>query len=293
MKQLVVISGKGGTGKTTLTAALSQLAGRDAVVADCDVDAANLHLLLRPTVQTEERFFGGQQPMFDARQCDLCGLCESACAFDALHIRNGQYEVDATACEGCGVCSHVCPGGFITMTPRLTGHWYTSRSRFDQPMVQARLGTGQENSGKLVSRVKTEAVACADRFDKRWVLIDGPPGLGCPTIAAVGGATDVLLVTEATQAGLHDLRRLVELVEHFRLPATCVINKSDLNEAVRSDIHALCEEHGIPVLAEFSFSTLFPRSLHEGRTLVEMDHAPTTAQLTTIWKHFDHQEAVT
>jgi len=290
MKEIAVVSGKGGTGKTTVTAALAQLAGADAVVADCDVDAANLHLLLRPEPLSEERFYGSSLPMFDARQCTLCGLCESACAWDALHIRNGQYEVDTAACEGCGVCAHVCPGGFITMTPRLTGHWYTSRSRFDQPMVQARLGTGQENSGKLVTRVRTEAVACADRFNAGWVLIDGPPGLGCPAIAAISGTIAVLLVTEATRAGVHDLARMITLVEHFRIPAYCVINKADCSQQARDDIRSHCSEHAIPVLAEFPFSSVFPASLHEGRTLLEMQDEGITAQMEHIWNAITEQE---
>ncbi|MBE0642915.1 MAG: ATP-binding protein [Bacteroidetes bacterium] len=287
MKQIVVMSGKGGTGKTTITAALGQLAGKRAVMADCDVDAANLHLLLRPAKSVKERFVGGMLPMIDTRGCTECGYCETACAFSAIVLRNGQYEIDSLACEGCGVCSHVCPGNYITMMPRVTGHFLISRSRFDQIMVHAALGIGQENSGKLVTKVKTEALSEANRENIPCLLVDGPPGIGCPAIAAVSGATEVLLVTEATRAGLHDLRRLMKLLAHFSLPASCVINKADLDEHVRTEIHAVCEEQGIAVIAEIPWTDVFPESLRQGKTLIEMSDARVSDELTRIWTHIN------
>jgi MinD superfamily P-loop ATPase len=228
-------------------------------------------------------------PMFDTRGCTQCGLCASACAFSAIVLRHGQYEVDALACEGCGVCSHVCPGNHITMTPRVTGHFLVSRSRFDQTMVHAALGIGQENSGKLVSKVKTEALAAAQKERSACILVDGPPGIGCPAIAAVSGATEVLLVTEATRAALHDLRRVMTLLAHFSLPAACVINKADLDEDVRAEIHAACQEQGIPVIAEFPWSDVFPESLRQGKTLNEMSDARVSNGLTRIWTHINSQ----
>ncbi|MDX9760346.1 MAG: ATP-binding protein [Bacteroidota bacterium] len=283
MKQIIVMSGKGGTGKTTITAALSQCAGSDAVVADCDVDAANLHLLLEPRIEEEDRFFGGQLPMIDSRGCGMCGLCANACAWTAIQYRDGGYYVDPLACEGCGICSHVCPEGRITMHPRMTGMSYVSRSRFGQPMAHARLSIGQENSGKLVARVRQRAVELAKERAKDFVIVDGPPGIGCPAISAVSGADHVLIVTEATQAATHDLLRLVELLEHFGLPASCVINKADLDADAHDAIEDLCREHGIPMLAAFPWSDIFPASIRQGRTLLEMDNKNIKSVIESLW----------
>mgnify|MGYP001248744662 CR=1 FL=1 len=289
MKQIVVMSGKGGTGKTTITAALGQLAGDRAAIADCDVDASNLPMLLRPVVQSEERFRGGELPMFDSRGCSMCGLCASACAWDAIVIRNGRYSVDETACEGCGICSHVCPEDHITMLPRVTGVAYNSQTRFDQPMAHARLNIGQENSGKLVTKTKTVAVALAESEEKQWLIVDGPPGIGCPAIAALSGASVVLIVTEATRAGLHDLQRLVELLQKFAVPAVCLINKHDLDLGIRGDIRRSCETWGIPVIAELPWSDLFPESLRQGNTLIEMNDPDISTVLSNVWQYFTTQ----
>ena len=285
MKQIILLSGKGGTGKTTITAALGMLAGKDAVMADCDVDASNLHLLLRPKTRKETAFSGGRVPMFDARACTQCGMCAAACVYDAIALRNGQYEVDEAACEGCAVCSHVCPDGYITMMPRVTGRCFVSRSRFQQHMVHARLGIGQENSGRLVTQVRTQATEIAANNHVPYVIVDGPPGVGCPAIASVSGASEVLLVTEATRAGCHDLARLIELLEHFGLPGVCIINKADLDARVSREIRRLCEDHHISVIAELPWSDVFPESLREARTLIEMQDAELTEQLEQIWKH--------
>ncbi|MBR9978306.1 MAG: ATP-binding protein [Bacteroidetes bacterium] len=285
MRRIVVMSGKGGTGKTTITAALSHCAGTEAVIADCDVDASNLHLLLRPDVGKEERFMGGWLPMFDSRSCTLCGMCADACAWSAIILRNGQYEVDPGLCEGCGVCAHVCPDGYITMTPRVTGMLFASRSRFRQSMYHARLGIGQENSGKLVAKVASEAMAAAERERKEFLLIDGPPGIGCPAIAALTAATEVLIVTEATHSALHDLCRLIELIAQLSLPAACIINKADLDRETANDIHRLCAERCIPVLAAFPWSEDFPESLRQGRTLLELCNPQWQERIGTIWNH--------
>ncbi len=285
MKQIILLSGKGGTGKTTITAALGMLAGKDAVMADCDVDASNLHLLLRPKIRRETEFSGGRVPMFDTRACRQCGMCAAACVYDAIVMRNGQYEVDEAACEGCAVCSHVCPDGYITMMPRVTGRWFVSRSRFHQHMVHARLGIGQENSGKLVTQVRNQATEIAAKERVPYVIVDGPPGVGCPAIASVSGASEVLLVTEATRAGQHDLARLIELLEHFGLSGSCIINKADLDGGVSREIRRLCEDHHISVVAELPWSDVFPESLREARTLIEMEDIELTAQIEKIWKH--------
>lgn len=288
MKRIVVMSGKGGTGKTTVTAALAQIAGSSVLVADCDVDAANLHLLLRPERIREERFVGGQLPMIDTRGCSNCGLCANACVFEAIRYRDGRMVVDPLACEGCGVCRHACPEDRISMHPRVTGMSYVSETRFGHAMVHARLGIGQENSGKLVAHVSETAAALAAEKGRETVLVDGPPGIGCPAISALSGASEVLVVTEATRAGLHDLGRLLTLLAQFRLPSACIINKADLDARTRDAIHALCGERGIPVLAEFPLSALFPESLRRGRTLLEMEDHTIAAALHGVWEHYQH-----
>lgn len=291
MKEIVIMSGKGGTGKTTFTAALGQLAGDRAVVADCDVDAANLHLLLRPQQRSEQRFVGGMLPMIDARGCSLCGLCANACAWSAIQYRDGLFVVDHLSCEGCGICSHVCPEGRITMHPRVTGMSYVSESRFGQTMVHADLGIGQENSGKLVAQVKQQATTLAAEEHREFVLVDGPPGIGCPAISALSGATEVLLVTEATRAGQHDLGRMLELLRHFGLKASCIINKANLDDEVRDDIRRLCADADVPVLEEFAWSDVFPESLRQGRTLLEMGDESITNALRRVWEHYQRNGA--
>ncbi|HOJ04966.1 MAG TPA: 4Fe-4S binding protein [Bacteroidota bacterium] len=283
MKRIVVMSGKGGTGKTTFTAALAAIAPLPIVLADCDVDAANLHLLLRPVAAQQQRFLAGALPVFDSRSCSHCGMCASACVFEAITLRHGQYAVDAAACEGCGICARVCPDGCISMTQRLTGHTIEAVSRFGQPMVYAQLCVGQENSGKLVTRVRqlTDERARSEGVD--FVLVDGPPGLGCPAIAAMSGVDALLLLAEAGAAGAHDLARMIELRARFGMPAACIVNKADLDAVSRAGILERCEREEIPVLAEFPWSPLFPESLRQGRTLTEMPEAPFRASLDFIW----------
>jgi MinD superfamily P-loop ATPase len=283
MKQIVVMSGKGGTGKTTITAALASCADTPVVVADCDVDAANLHLLLRPEVEAEQRFMAGSLPAFDSRGCSLCGICMSACVYHAISLKHGQYQVDIAACEGCGVCAHICPDHLISMTPRMTGYTLEGRSRFNQPMVHAHLCIGQENSGKLVTRVRQIAVETARAEGIETILIDGPPGLGCPAIAAMSGADMLLLIAEAGAAGAHDVARLLDLRARFGMPAACVINKADLDDISRTDIRERCAREAIPVLAEFPWSPLFPESLRQGRTLTEIGDEGLLHILNGMW----------
>ncbi|MCB2203869.1 P-loop NTPase [bacterium] len=287
MKQIVIMSGKGGTGKTTISAALAQMAGSDVVVADCDVDAANLHLLLKPVEVETERFFGGSEPLVDTRGCSQCGMCVSACAWNAIRYDDHSVVIDPYACEGCGICSHVCMDGHISMHPRVTGTFSKARTRFGQLMSHANLFAGQENSGKLVAQVRKQAVSIAEEQGSDCVLIDGPPGIGCPAISAVSGATHVLVVTEATQAGVHDMTRLVALLERFELDMLCVINKTDLDPTTRNEIHALCRNRDIPVIAEFPWSDAFPEMLRQGKTLLESEDEEVINSIEEIWNHFE------
>jgi MinD superfamily P-loop ATPase len=290
MKEIVVMSGKGGTGKTSIAAALGVLAGERAVVTDCDVDAANLHLLYEPERQATHEFWSGKRAEIDESSCSLCGICQEKCRFDAIGFEGDRYVVDPLGCEGCAVCRQFCPEEAIQMRGVLAGEWYESRSRFGNWLVHAHLGIGEGNSGKLVSRVKQEARKIAEREKAVCVIADGPPGIGCPVIASLTGADHVLIVTEATRSGLHDLRRLIKLIEFFRLDASCVINKIDLNEEVGTEIERLCRERGIETIATIPYSRVFPDSLQDGKTIVEMGDPEMNRKLAKVWDYLSSVE---
>ncbi|MGC8787255.1 MAG: ATP-binding protein, partial [Anaerolineae bacterium] len=230
MKQLVILSGKGGTGKTTVAAALADLASQEVpiVMADADVDAANLELLLAPTKLEEHDFMGGELAVIEPAACIACGRCAEVCRFDAVMHHNGLYVVDALACEGCASCFYQCPTSAIHMEEKRAGQWYRSQTRLG-PLFHARLFAGQENSGKLVTLVRQKALLWARDNGAYLLLIDGPPGIGCPVIAASTGVDIALVVTEPTIAGVHDLERVLSTTTHFRVPALVLINKADLN----------------------------------------------------------------
>ena len=241
MNELVVISGKGGTGKTSIVASFAALA-KNAVLADCDVDAADLHLVLEPSVTRREEFSGGSQARVLPERCYACGKCTEVCRFGAVSLEGPANmvvektsHVDPIACEGCGVCAWFCPGDAIEFEPVTNGEWYVSETRFG-PMVHAKLGIAAENSGKLVSTVRREAKAIADEQHKGLIIVDGPPGIGCPVIASLTGASQVLVVTEPTLSGEHDLGRVLSLTGHFRIPTAICVNKWDLNPAMTERI---------------------------------------------------------
>ncbi len=290
MKEIVVISGKGGTGKTSITAALGALAGEKAVVADCDVDAANLHILFDPKIEQSTDFYSGKTAVINNDLCTDCGLCQEKCAFEAIHYEYGQYFVDEVNCEGCAVCFHLCPVKAIEMEENLAGKWYQGRSRFNNRFVFAHLGIGQENSGKLVAKVKQEAKNIAEKNNIPFVFVDGPPGVGCPVISSLSNTNHVLLVTEATQSGFHDLQRLVELLEYFKLKASCVINKSNLNENIRRKMIDFCKTHGIPVVTEIPYDPVFTEVLNQKKTLVESNHPEIKEKLEVIYQYLTSQE---
>jgi MinD superfamily P-loop ATPase len=279
MKQLVVISGKGGTGKTSITAALAAVA-ENAVLADCDVDAADLHLVLDPEIDKEEAFYSGETPVFDADLCTQCGLCLDNCRFNAVST---DFQPIKENCEGCGVCEFICPSGAVSMHPRWCGVKRVSRTRFG-PMVHAELGIGEENSGKLVTDVRRTSAEIAERDGAEFVIVDGSPGVGCPVIASLTGADACLLVAEPTVSAIHDLERVAELLKHFRLPSACVINKRGVNPELEECIIGFCEASGIPVVGSYPYDAAFNRAQSERMTVVEYD--PEGFGLTTrnIWE---------
>jgi len=283
MKEIVVISGKGGTGKTSVTASLALLAGRDAVVADCDVDAADLHLLLAPDPDVEHPFAGGTLAVVDTQACSGCGACEQACRFEAIVVENGVAVVDDVDCEGCGYCARVCPEDAIVDERQTVGYWQNTSCRTGGAMVHARLGIGADNSGKLVAKVKAVAREEARARNTALVLVDGAPGVGCPVVSSLSGADLVLLVTEPSVAGLHDLQRVYQLVASFKLPAACILNKADLHEGLRDQVLEFLTAEGIPLLAELPYTTAVPAALAAGKTMLEWDIS-LAARLRAAWQ---------
>lgn len=283
MKQLVVISGKGGTGKTVVTGSFAALA-RSAVLADVDVDASNLHLLLRPEIYERHEFVAGRRARVDARKCTACGQCLTICRFGALSADgDGKARVDPLACEGCDFCSHVCEVGAIIMEPCVSGEWFVSSTRFG-PLVHARLGIAQENSGKLVTEVRKKAREIGEREGREWLIMDGSPGIGCPVIASLSGTDLALVVTEPTPSGVHDMERIAELAGHFKIRTICAINKFDLNTANSARVEAWCRERDIPVVGKIPFDAEVVRSVVRGVPLVEDSKGPAAEAVRTMWE---------
>ena len=284
MTEIVVISGKGGTGKTSITASFSYLAGPIAVLADCDVDAADMHLLMHPDFGQSEDFYSGKQAEVNPGVCNQCGRCKEVCRFQAISLKNNHYEVDPLNCEGCGYCSRVCPVGAIMMQDLKVGKWYISTTRLGSKLVHARIGIGAENSGKLVAQVKKEAKRLASETHRGLVLVDGSPGIGCPVISSLAGSDFVVLITEPTLSGLHDLKRIAELVKQFHIPAGCIINKWDLNPQLTSEIEYFLKIENISQIANIHFDMAFTKAMVSGLTVLENGNSDVKNILVKSWE---------
>ncbi len=279
---IVFLSGKGGTGKTSVTAAFAVLGGHQ-VLADADVEAANLHILLSPRLEEEGEFEGSKVAIKDDALCTLCGECRQACRFDAI---DDEFDIDPWLCEGCGACVHACPVDAIRMEPRVTGRWMTGTSDRG-PFAGAELLPGEENSGKLVTLVRRKAREIADRVETPWVLVDGPPGIGCPVIASVTGVDGAVLVTEPTVSGLHDVERALGVVRHFGAPAALVINRWDLSPRTADRIEAWAAGEGLPVLGRVPWDPAVPRAMVAGRSVVETEpDSPASRALRDAYERF-------
>jgi len=303
MIEVAVVSGKGGTGKTSLTASLAVLAERP-VLADCDVDAADLHLVLQPTVETTEEYSGRSLPAIDADACTRCGRCLEVCRFAALSwgseggdaagslaaaaaaraaaSDDAPPRLDAFRCEGCGLCARVCPAEAITMEPAVNGELYTSRTRVG-PMAHARLGIAEDTSGKLVTKVRERARELAEKGSHELVLIDGPPGIGCPVIASIAGVDLLVIVTEPTVAGRHDLERVVRLAEHFRRRIAVCVNKWDLNEELAAQLADEARAAGAVAVGRVRYDGAVTAAQREGRALVEHAADGAAADVRAFW----------
>jgi MinD superfamily P-loop ATPase len=285
VKQLVVLSGKGGAGKTTVAAALAHLASRELalILADADVDAANLGLVLSPTQQEEHDFTGGKTAVIDPAQCTACGTCAEVCRFGAVVAGGEAYRVDASACEGCAACFYQCPAEAIRMEEQRAGLWFRSDTRLG-PLFHARLFAGQENSGKLVTLVKQQACLWAKNGGAALLLVDGPPGIGCPVIAASAGADLALLVVEPTISGARDLERMMATTDHFGVPSLVAINKADLNPARADRVATFCAERGAQVVGRIPYDTVVTEAMVHGRPVTEYADGPVTEAMEGIWK---------
>ncbi|MFT5699484.1 MAG: MinD superfamily P-loop ATPase [Desulforhopalus sp.] len=280
IRELVIVSGKGGTGKTSVTASFAALA-ENSILCDADVDAADLHLLMAPVVRERNAFMGGSIAAIRENDCVECGRCLELCKFDAI---SEDFVVDPLGCEGCGVCVDLCPELAIDFTVQQCGEWFKSDTRFG-PMVHARLGIAEENSGKLVSLVRQETKKLAEARDCEIILTDGPPGIGCPVIAAIGGATALLIVVEPTVSGLHDMQRVVKLAAHFKVPGLVCVNKFDLNPDMTKEIEKFATERNMQLVGRIPFDQVFTEAMIQGKSVLE--HAPESAAgraLLDVWR---------
>lgn len=289
MKQLVILSGKGGTGKTCVTAAFAHLASQNGlagkvILADADVDAANLELVLQPRLLEQQDFKGGKLAVIDQDTCASCGDCEAVCRFEAIHHTDGLYEVDPIACDGCAACVYQCPTESISMREQVAGKFYSSDSRYG-PLYHANLFPGQENSGKLVTLVKQRARLHAMDEKRELVIVDGPPGIGCPVISAVSGASLALIVAEPTISGVHDMRRILQTVRHFGVRALVCINKADIYPAGAEEIEAFCRENRVETAGRIPFDPTIASAMVAGEAVTAFQpEAPASVALDQVWE---------
>jgi len=283
MKEIVIISGKGGTGKTSITAAFAMLGGTSIVVADCDVDAADMHLLLKPDWAFSEDFYSGVIAVIDQEKCIRCGNCQSICRFNAIPKINDEYVVNELNCEGCGYCARICPADAIEMVEQNVGKFYISNTKAENKLVHARLKSGADNSGKLVAKVKKEAKLIAEKEQKEYIVVDGSPGIGCPVVSSLSGADYVVLVTEPSVSGLHDLKRVYQLVNKFGISAGCIINKADINQNVTDLIMKFLSDNDIDHLGNLPYDEDFTKAMTEGKTIVETQESHLKNLITEMW----------
>jgi len=287
MKELVILSGKGGTGKTSVTASFAALA-QNAVLADADVDAADLHLVLNPEIQSRHEFRSGHEAIIRQADCSRCGACLAHCRFEAVKMDGKEageatFTIDPIACEGCGVCVEFCPSKAIDFPERVCGEWYVSNTRFG-PLVHARLRPAGENSGKLVTQVRTEARRLAERDGRELIVVDGPPGIGCPVIASVTGVSAVLAVTEPTVSGEHDLDRVLKLARHFGVPTFVCVNKWDINPAMAGQIEQQVAAAGATVVSRIPYDRAVTAAQVNGLPVVEFSTGPAAQSIHQLWE---------
>ncbi|HHV79018.1 MAG TPA: 4Fe-4S binding protein [Firmicutes bacterium] len=285
MKELLLLSGKGGTGKTSVAGSFATLA-KNAVLVDCDVDAADLHLITHCKIGTENEFRASRKAFIDQSRCSDCGRCAAACRFEAIRART----VDKISCEGCGLCARVCPEDAIKMVEVVSGYWYQSDTPYG-PLIHARLLAGEGNSGKLVSLLRERAREVAEATGRDMILLDGPPGIGCPVMASAAGVSMVLIVIEPTVSGFNDFRRVLEVCRHFGVKTAACINKVDLDEKISEQIERRCEKEGIRVLGRIPIDHDVTRAMVQKMTVVEYSDGPAAKEIQSMWKRIQEEMA--
>ena len=279
MKQLTIISGKGGTGKTSITASFASLA-TNSVFADCDVDAADLHLIFKPKIKKKIIFKGLKLASIDYSKCTLCKKCVESCVFDAI---DDKIKINRNLCEGCGVCNYICPLKAINMINRDSGNAYISDTRFG-PLSHAALNTAEEASGKLVAVVRENAKKIAKDMNKNLIIIDGPPGIGCPVIAAISGVDLVIIVTEPTLSAIHDLKRIYNVACHFKIPSIVCINKYDINPNNTKEIEEFCKGENIPIVGEIPYDITITRAMVNEQSIIEYSNGQLSKSIQKMWE---------
>jgi MinD superfamily P-loop ATPase len=282
MREVIVISGKGGTGKTSLTGAFAHL-DREKIICDLDVDAPDLHILLSPEILFEEKFISGNEAVINQEKCQACGTCAEMCRYGAISFVNDQYLVEPLRCEGCKVCVSFCPEEAVEFPPRYCGNWYVSSTRFGT-MVHAQLYPGAENSGRLVSLLRQKARNKAKEEGRNLILCDGAPGIGCPVISSLSGTDLAVVVTEPTPSGLHDLMRVAELCSHFRTRVAVIVNKFDLNLEQTSRIEDYCRKNSHELVGSIPHDDIFTRAMVEKKVVTEIRDSNTALMVKQIWE---------
>jgi len=284
MKQIAIVSGKGGTGKTTIASSFGILK-ENSLLADCDVDASNLYLMFQPKSEEEFKYYGGKKAIIDQSKCDQCGICEKVCRFEAIRAESNTYSIDQYACEGCNACVISCPQEAIRLEDSLAGRYFYSTTTLERkPLVYARLEPGEETSGGLVAEVRKHSLRKAGDLGKELIIIDGAPGIGCPTTSSIAGVDYVVIVTEPTSSGLHDLKRIIETVKHFRREAGVIVNKFDLNPKVSNEIKNYCISEGVDILGEIPFDEIVVKAVLETKPVVYYSDSKAGAAIKNIFE---------
>jgi len=283
LEEITIVSGKGGAGKTSIAGGLVNIM-KNKVIADCDVDAPDMYIILEPDIEKEIEFFGGRFPVLDNNICINCGICEEKCRFDAVHTIGDETIINYYRCEGCGVCSRVCPVDAVKMETQIQGYWYISKTRFGK-LIHAKLGIAQENSGKLVNFVRAGAKNQALKENAEYIIIDGPPGVGCPAISSLTGVKKAVVIIEPTLSGIHDAKRIIQLIEGFHIKSGIVINKYDVNLEMKDEIEKFAFTERIPILGKIPFDRSFVEAIIQRKTIVEYNREKFYPLFSSIWNN--------